>query len=486
MATTTNISTVITLTSSVQNLPHYYRFQKIHSILTQISYPYIFIIALIGLVTNTSTVILLSKNNITKNLKNKWTLIALALSDLLFNTALLIRVIHDMTKQKVDRLCIIISFLSHLAELLSALYTVSFTIQRYCAVRYPFKAASQRRSSPIISLLLILLLSTLFCGFMSRNTLYIECHEELHLNWFIADALLSFIIPFFLILIFNILIMNYIRKHSRSPISIQSILIRKRKLSKNSYKAYNPEDTLELDYNPATNITAAYSHFDGNDNIEIKYPRKKQSLAELENRIYRPSISSLLERANSETSSNFYRSPSRTRSKMLFKKRHSHPRKKSSNGSFTTRATKKFSYPSNDNELTSKVSTRASQSIRVTRMLVLVSTCFLILNAPAHLFAIATKIYTVIIERILTEQLNQNKDLKTELSIHSNATNTSSLLQYGTTHEDKLAIHILYMGVTLTHFVSYASYSINFFLYSFSGIAFRTSLGQLINKLRRF
>ncbi|CAF1517932.1 unnamed protein product [Rotaria magnacalcarata] len=44
----------------------------------------------------------------------------------------------------------------------------------------------------------------------------------------------------------------------------------------------------------------------------------------------------------------------------------------------------------------SRTSARTCQSIRVTRMLVLVSTCFLILKAPAHLGVIALKIYTSI------------------------------------------------------------------------------------------
>jgi glycine cleavage system protein P-like pyridoxal-binding family len=68
-----NISTAI-------NLPRYYhQFQIIQSVLLKISYPYIFLIGFIGLITNTSTVVLLSKNFITKNLKNKWTLIALGM-----------------------------------------------------------------------------------------------------------------------------------------------------------------------------------------------------------------------------------------------------------------------------------------------------------------------------------------------------------------------------------------------------------------------
>ncbi len=153
----------------------------------------------------------------------------LALSDLVHNTALSVRVVHDITKEKIEYLCIIISFLSQLAELLSACYTVLFTIQRYRAVRYPLEAAVRYRSSPLVIILLIFLLSVLFCLILTHANAYIDCHEELKLGWFIADALLSFIIPFSLILIFNIRIVRLIQQHARSSITQQSIILRPQK-----------------------------------------------------------------------------------------------------------------------------------------------------------------------------------------------------------------------------------------------------------------
>ena len=109
-------------------------------------------------------------------------------------------------------------------------------------------------------------------------------------------------------------------------------------------------------------------------------------------------------------------------------------------------------------------------------MLVLVSTCFLILNAPAHIAVITLKIYTSIdsptaIEETKLDQINR--------------TGTEISMDYPPIIEDKLAPHILYVVVALTQWIAYASYSINFFLYSFSGVAFRTSLRQLIRKFRR-
>lgn len=133
----------------------------------------------------------------------------------------------------------------------------------------------------------------------------------------------------------------------------------------------------------------------------------------------------------------------------------------------------------NENDIIAHMSTRTSQSIRVTRMLVLVSTCFLILNAPAHLCVIALKIYTVINTPASTESISQQINNE---SINQTVTST---LPNGIVIEDQLNIHLFYMAVLFTQLIAYASYSMNFFLYSFTGITFRTSLRQLIYKLRR-
>jgi hypothetical protein len=216
-------------------------------------------------------------------------LFCLALSDLIFNIALLIRGIHDILKTGSDNICLIISFLSHLAELLSACYTVLFTIQRYTAVRHPFKAVAHRRSSPIISLIIIFLCCSLFCIILSHSNSYIDCHEELKLSWFIVDALLSFVIPFSLILIFNIFIVNFIRKHSSSPITVQSTLLRKKKQFKNSFKISQHDDMLETDNNTIINVIANYNPVDDNDIVDVKYKKDEKVLSyEMEER---PSLS---------------------------------------------------------------------------------------------------------------------------------------------------------------------------------------------------
>ena len=74
----TNLSnTLITPMNMPQN---YHQFKIIHRILRKCFIPYIFSIASLGIVTNTATVILLSRSHFTKNLRNKWTLTALGRS----------------------------------------------------------------------------------------------------------------------------------------------------------------------------------------------------------------------------------------------------------------------------------------------------------------------------------------------------------------------------------------------------------------------
>jgi hypothetical protein len=154
---------------------------------------------------------------------------------------------------------------------------------------------------------------------------------------------------------------------------------------------------------------------------------------------------------------------------------------------------------STDIDFVSNKDSQASQSIRVTRMLVLVSTCFLILNAPAHLCVIIVKIYTGMELQVYSEHAEldhfkqsknlTNNQLKNFVFIPPN-NNTIMKNEYISSNDmdivdDQILIHLLYIAVLLTQLISYASYSINFFLYSYSGITFRTNLRQFINKLRK-
>jgi hypothetical protein len=160
---------------------------------------------------------------------------------------------------------------------------------------------------------------------------------------------------------------------------------------------------------------------------------------------------------------------------------------------------REFERSSNDMDYTSAREGQTTQSIRVTRMLVIVSTCFLILNAPAHICLIITKAYSGIhssghsehtepdsspqTANLTNNQLGKSVFNQTNNGTMPEKTNSSS--NDAGISGDNITIHLLYMTVLFTHLISYASYSINFFLYSYSGVAFRTSFKQFFSKLRR-
>jgi hypothetical protein len=127
-------------------------------------------------------------------------------------------------------------------------------------------------------------------------------------------------------------------------------------------------------------------------------------------------------------------------------------------------------------------------------MLIIVSTCFLLLNAPAHLTKIIAEIYTfrqilpmshshsaiVHVEHAVdqlddrTTSSSLNND---HLSIQSSIMpNTSEFMNYSET------LKYFHLIMTITQHISYASYSINFFLYSFCGMKFRRELARCLSK----
>ena len=142
----------------------------------------------------------------------------LALADLLFNFALVSHRIRGFLDLNSDTFCRLLSFLSHLAELLSACFTAHFTIQRFVAVRFPLSVFVEKNIHLLhyIIVTLFILFGGIFCVALVTQNKYDTCEEDLYLNWFILDALLSFVIPFTIIAILNLLIICHLRKTSRN------------------------------------------------------------------------------------------------------------------------------------------------------------------------------------------------------------------------------------------------------------------------------
>lgn len=139
---------------------------------------------------------------------------SLAITDLIFNFTLVSRCINDLTHSNNENICRSLSFLSHLAELLSACFTAQFTAQRFIAVRFPLSVFIEKKVHLIHYLIvtLFIIFGTIYCLALVKMNQYDDCHEELGLSWFISDALLSFLIPFTIITVLNILIIIYLKK----------------------------------------------------------------------------------------------------------------------------------------------------------------------------------------------------------------------------------------------------------------------------------
>ena len=120
-----------------------------------------------------------------------------------------------------------------------------------------------------------------------------------------------------------------------------------------------------------------------------------------------------------------------------------------------------------------------AQSHRVTRMLILVSTCFLLLNAPSHICSISLELYT------LRKSAPKTNASFIPISDYSNQT-TSNFYPSSTIFPRRQVtfLQVFYIVLIISKHVAYLSYSINFFLYSFCGMKFREELVRFLTHCR--
>jgi hypothetical protein len=132
-----------------------------------------------------------------------------------------------------------------------------------------------------------------------------------------------------------------------------------------------------------------------------------------------------------------------------------------------------------------------AQSHRVTRMLILVSTCFLLLNAPSHICSISLELYTLrkSVTRttmnsslISMNYLNNSNETKFENSNFFSSTISREILP----RRQVTFIQIFYIILIISKHIAYLSYSINFFLYSFCGMKFRGELMKFFTRYRKY
>ncbi|CAF1538508.1 unnamed protein product [Adineta steineri] len=401
----------------------------IQNILSKIFTPYIIIVTLIGITGNALTIIMLSKRSLTKNFNN-CTLIALAVTDLLFNLSLLSHCLFTLSGYSSNNFCVLLAFVSHLAELLSASFTAHFTIQRFFAVKFPLSVFMEKNIHILhyIIVSLVILFGISFCFALIKSNNYESCEEDLQLKWFISDAILSFVTPFTIIATLNLLIIFHLRKTSR----------------KNQRLSFSNKQTKK-------------------EFLRLN-SKQKSSLSYDSNSHSRSSVHTI----GSNIKTSLYRFPS-------------HSETNDNHLSVDIRARRTASIRS---------TTRShAQSHRVTRMLIIVSTCFLLLNAPQHICTISLKIYLLKNSQSTSNSHHISANVieysnETMSTIIENSDFTSPTIPYRekSTKMNPNYISIMYITVITCQHISYLSYSINFFLYSFCGMKFRRELKRFLPK----
>ncbi|UJR08191.1 hypothetical protein I4U23_012464 [Adineta vaga] len=399
----------------------------IQTTLEQISTPYVIIVSSLGIAGNVLTIIMLSKRSLTKNFNN-CTLIALGAADLLFNLTLVSLCINKLSGLNSNKFCRFLSFTSHLAELLSACFTAHFTIQRFIAVRFPLSVFMEKNVHVLHYVVetLTILFGVTYCYNLVENNVYDGCEEGLALKWFISDALLSFAIPFLIIATLNLLIIFHLRRTSRQQ----------QELALNNKRTKH--EVLPLSY------------------------RKKSSVS-----IDSNSPSRLSDQSTKSTICHFTKNGVKNSNYLSVRKK-------------TRRAT------------SIRSTTRShAQSHRVTRMLILVSTCFLLLNAPCHICTISFKILrsNFLSDSSFNQAIHGNFSSNLSSSSSSVATTTTITTQVYRENSTQFKLklfRIFYIILIVSQHVSYLSYSINFFLYSFCGMKFRRELMRFFSRCRHY
>lgn len=192
----------------------------------------------------------------------------LATTDLLFNLTLVTRCILDLTVSKSVHFCEVLAFLSHLAELLSACFTVHFTIQRFIAVRFPLSVFIEKNIHLLhyCIVTLFILLGASYCFALIKKNDYENCQEELDINWFYSDAILSFVVPFTTIAILNLLIIFRLRKTYQKS---QQLSFTKRP-TKNLGK-FNSKNKYSISYDSHSHLRLSDNSSGPNIKVTNKY-----------------------------------------------------------------------------------------------------------------------------------------------------------------------------------------------------------------------
>ena len=183
---------------------------------------YYIAIALMGLIGNTTTIIVFSQRRL-RSLRSSFFLTCLAVTDLVFILILVVALLDELhIPVMTTPVCMLTIYLSHIASFLSSNFTLAYTSHRLIAVLFPIKATTflKQRTNRVLALTLFLFACSFYSlsfpvtttKFRSNTTNVVYCEEDrnkpLLFPFLILDTLFTFIIPFSLITMMNLAIVH--------------------------------------------------------------------------------------------------------------------------------------------------------------------------------------------------------------------------------------------------------------------------------------
>lgn len=451
---------------------------------------YIMFIILIGLIGNSITIVIFWRTTLTHTKKTSFYLISLALSDIGFLVILFFKYWDDhqvlMTFSKHVIACKLSVYLGYIFNFLSCSLIFTFTLQRLLVICFPLRVnfLNLERGSKILVVLLFLFA----CLFYSVTLLMFDIkihhqdnstkictakdgsdHQVEQFNF--LDSLFTLIIPFFGLLIMNAIIIKTLRKSS------YNFVIR----TSNNHFTFEPNNSLDL-----VNRRNSENFHKIRDGMSTEFKRmglqsqmrrksflKHSFFSKKSNHYEHESIndSAMIDQVASSGSSCFncasfgkselkvtsFNSLSKNQFPKSSCRRHSANLHYNSSIRVKEDNEKKnspelSSLLGKQNDLRTRNSFRIggsktnSVSRKVTKMLIVVSTTFLILNLPVH------SINVFIAIRIFITGNNRINSVEFELR-------------------------------EIFHSLFYTSFSCNFLLYSISGATFRTEFKRMLVNL---
>jgi hypothetical protein len=400
---------------------------------------YLIFIVLIGLIGNSLIIIVFLRSKFSYYNRTKFYLICLAISDSIYLIVLFFVWLESMDLLLFlgyNYICQLSVYTSYISSFMSTQLVVAFTLQRLFSICFPLKNNTLEKKSKLIVTSLILFACVFYnyaiwaynANISPSKDLdnsmvrckakkeYVYLVEELDL----ADSLFTLIIPFIGISVMNVIIVRSLRRSN-----IDFIV----------FKKNNNQNGKQL-----------RNHVDYHSLGGINLKKEKQAIVRYKKVEKEPRVRSAS--ANVLSDGNKMKNNEKIDSNPVL---NHHIKMKPSTKRLCSLLSKRqsvFFRKNTENSITSGSifnSSNTSMSLKVTKMLICVSTVFLLLNLPFHSF----KLYLYVRVRKTGEEYSGAES----------------------------CIYDFFQNIF------YASFSCNFFLYSISGSVFRNEFKSFISSI---